>query len=193
MSLPSPGQLYLTGKVWLENGRHEEGQQNCLLYDVTVTCRATVQNSQTVLRIFVHTTQTFASPMPDGEYNMSSKVVLSHYLHWHAVDHELFRWWAITQVCLQRVRHMQAKRSACMGKFSMFVRCTTLLNEIGLISLNTDCCIPSHKYQRTPHANSRNRLDYIYKSNITIIFHSPLSITRQWHANRWHRRSMLCQ
>ena len=154
MSLPSPSQLYLTGKVRLENGQHEEGQQNCLLYNVTVTCRATAQNSQTILRIFVHTTQTFASPMPDGEYNMSSKVILSHYLHWHTVDRELFRWWAITQVCLQRVWHMQAKRSACMGKFSMFICCMTLLNEIGLISLNTDCRILSHKYRRTPHVSS---------------------------------------
>lgn len=74
MSFPRSGQLYLTGKVRLQNGCNENTNQNRITYDATVECRPTLVQHQFVPALFTHDLPHIRDSLEDGIYNLSCKV-----------------------------------------------------------------------------------------------------------------------
>lgn len=74
MPLPSSGQVYLTGKIRLENGLHENETTSSIFYIGTVECRRTWFEQEMVRGIFKHPVTRDSVPLQDGFYNASCKV-----------------------------------------------------------------------------------------------------------------------
>ena len=77
MSLPTSGQVYLTGTVHLRHGCRASGNVNVIFYQASIECRPCTTRCETVQGLFRDYVAEEMSPLPDGLYNVSSKVTCS--------------------------------------------------------------------------------------------------------------------
>ena len=80
MPPPLPGQLYFTGKIYLENARFLAIDPEHIVYDARIECRATALGTPSILGIFRTNRVTHPTAFPDNFYNVSSKVTNIYYL-----------------------------------------------------------------------------------------------------------------
>ena len=81
MSLPKPGQVFLTGKAFLQQGRRDVDNPCAVFYEGQVDCRRRVNDIPTVHCVFRQEVDPSEEPLCDGVYNVSAKVCFGTQLH----------------------------------------------------------------------------------------------------------------
>lgn len=74
MPPPAPGQLYFTGKIYLENACFLTINPEHIVYDARIECRVTTLGTPSVLGISQTNQNIHPTAFPDDFYNISNKV-----------------------------------------------------------------------------------------------------------------------
>ena len=77
MSLPTSGQVYLTGTVHLRHSCRASGNVNVIFSQASIECRPCMTRCEMVQGLFRDYVAEEMLPLPDGLYNVSSKVMCS--------------------------------------------------------------------------------------------------------------------
>ena len=82
---PQPGHMFCTGVTELYHARCVCEEEEYALYEARIKCRATNEESPTVLGIFRQALEHDQTPVEDGVYMVTAKVRTDVYRRWLTV------------------------------------------------------------------------------------------------------------